>query len=169
VTTTDCAYRSRRADGDRIARRAATVAYAGEVYRVEHPTRGTVTMGAPEVRFTTVHRARAYLDRLDVAGDVSLWIERTQRREAIARRRTDGTWITRGPGGEWLAADGAELVRLPSAFVAADEHILSVRLDDRAGMVVACSAGCDLGTTARVVGWSAAAKRAELHLTAVSS
>lgn len=109
MTTTDCAYRSRRVDGDRIPRHATSVAYATEAYRVEHPTRGTVNMGAPEVRFTTVARAVAYLDRLGVAGDIDVWLESRQRREAIARRHDDGTWTTRGPLGEWLDADRNEV------------------------------------------------------------
>lgn len=114
-------YRTRRADGDRIPNRAQTVAYATELYR--RADRPLSVWVAPEVRFLTADRARAYLDRLDVPGDVNVWSEREQRRTAVARRYVDGTWSHRTATGAWEPALRSAFTPAPPVLCDCDEGL----------------------------------------------
>jgi hypothetical protein len=118
--------------------------------------------------FATARQAEAWLTALGAAGDVDLWQESSQQMFACSRRRSDGTWIRRGPVGEWLI-DGLELATpLISAFADPDEHILTIAPGTRARMVLTCSRGCDLGTSAFVAGFAEGSERADLHRHAVA-
>lgn len=59
--------------------------------------------------FRTSREAFAWLDSLNAAGDVGLWVEREQREHFIARRRDDGVWLKNDGFGHWHDADGVEV------------------------------------------------------------
>lgn len=117
--------------------------------------------------FPTQGQAERWLTVLGVPGDVDLWVEARQEMFACSRRRSDGTFVRRGPRGEWLI-DGRELATpLISAFAEPGEHVVTLS-NDGGPMTLSCSSGCDLGTSARVAGIGEAMQRADLHRTATS-
>jgi len=81
--------------GDKIGPRA-TVVYYGSVSAPVERGGVTRTLQLVEARFTSLVRARRGLDAYDAPADatrqVTVWRERTNQRDALARRRPGTPW-----------------------------------------------------------------------------
>ncbi|WP_331718754.1 hypothetical protein [Streptomyces sp. NBC_00212] len=76
----------------RIPRNATKVFYATESTTRTKPDGEVIRCAGREQRSTTFREARRFLDDLGVPGSVTVWTERSNRTDAYADRRADGTW-----------------------------------------------------------------------------